>query len=85
MSGRIIPCSACNMLAYDEGITYEDLVEAGAIVEGEMVRHLRGCFFAEEALPVIFGRSGSVINPDLFSGEEGEPGLLQRVKNVFGL
>ena len=38
-----IPCRGCNTLARDLNITYEELEEAQAIVQGKMVRHLKGC------------------------------------------
>jgi hypothetical protein len=43
MSWKKIPCNACNLLARDFGFTYEDLEQAGAIMNGKMVRHFNNC------------------------------------------
>lgn len=56
MSEGVIPCVACNQIAHDLGFTYNDLVKAGAIVNGKVVKHFKNCPFDENAYSRVTGR-----------------------------
>lgn len=58
-SWHVIPCVACNMLCFEDGLTYETLEEWGAIKDGKMVKHLKECVMGPNAYPRISGRSNS--------------------------
>lgn len=53
---RGLPCSGCETLNMDVGLTYEELEGVGAIREGKMIRHFKDCSFADEAYSRVTGK-----------------------------